>query len=87
MSLQGKTNRNAAKRIYNINSINNPLIADLMKSQDAKLNIINNPLYYNNNKNENSDDKNSLLSITGKEVINPHLYQRSNNKRSFKNCT
>ena len=39
MSFQGKNNRNAAKRIYNLNSLNNPIILDILKTQDTKLNI------------------------------------------------
>ncbi len=45
MSFQGKNNRNGAKRIYNINSLNNPMILDLVKSQDTRFGT-NNMLTY-----------------------------------------
>lgn len=87
MSLQGKSNRNAAKRIYNPNSLNNPFILDLLRSQDNKLNFHSNPFYNNNTKNQPTDDKNSLLSITGKEVIAPNFYPKISNKRNTRNAT
>jgi len=46
MTFQNKNNRNAAKRIYNLNSLNNPIILDLLKSQDTKLNIQSIPNYH-----------------------------------------
>jgi len=49
MSLQGKNNGNAAKRIYNLNSLNNPILLDLFKSQDTKLSVQNNTMNYNKN--------------------------------------
>ncbi len=85
MSLQGKNNKNAAKRIYHLNTLNNPVILDLFKNQDTKLNINNNILYHTNTKEH--DEKNSLLSITGKEVICPNIYLKNNNKRTTRNDT
>jgi hypothetical protein len=33
MSLPGKLNRNTAKRIYNVNSLNNPPLMDIFYTQ------------------------------------------------------
>ena len=52
MSFQGKNNRNAAKRIYNLNSLNNPIILDILKSQDTKLNVNSTALYHSIQRNE-----------------------------------
>jgi len=66
MSFQTKNNRNAAKRIYNLNSLNNPIILDILKTQDNRLGINSVTNYNPLAKNELNEDKNSLLSITGK---------------------
>ncbi len=52
MSFQAKNNRNAAKRIYNLNSLNNPLILDILKTQDPKHNINPNSLYHSIQRND-----------------------------------
>ncbi len=54
MSFQAKNNRNAAKRIYNLNSLNNPVILDILRSQDTKLNINSGFIYQSIQKNEPS---------------------------------
>lgn len=50
MSFQGKNNGNAAKRIYNLNSLNNPVILDILKTQDNKINGYTNPIFSSNQK-------------------------------------
>ena len=52
MSFQAKNNRNAAKRIYNLNSLNNPAILDILKSHDTKLNINSASLYQSIQRND-----------------------------------
>ena len=66
MSFQAKNNRNAAKRIYNLNTLSNPIILDILRSQDPKITGNTTANYQAIIKNEVSEDKNSLLSITGK---------------------
>lgn len=51
MSFQSKNNGNAAKRIYNLNSLSNPVILDIIKNQDNKINGFTNPLYPSISKN------------------------------------
>lgn len=87
----GKFNRNAAKRIYNINSLNHPVIMDLFTQQELK-NIPHSNLYTSTNSankpepntNHLVDDKNSPLTITAKSLISQNILARSNNRNNTK---
>lgn len=87
MSFQTKNNAHVAKRIYNINSLNNPLILDILKIRDVKNQLQTGLGTQSNTKTEQTDDKNTLLSITGKEVLRPNIFHRSSNKLNTKNNT
>ena len=85
MSFQVKNNRNAAKRIYNLSSLNNPIILQILNSHKGKFS--DDLKQMNLDGSNKADNKNSLLSITGKQVVGQNAFNRSTYKEKSRNNT